>query len=235
MGEARRTLLMLIGEVKEIAPARFGHRLVVKHLPKFPLMLNDDLQRRLSAKFANKLSLWGAMPEAHLIAIATFGLEPTGVASIESIALMIVNDNWIPFENSYDAALLDALTRERASFLKGLRYNLSLDRPLASVVLREDDAAPVAMYVVPPTPTKLIGQHLKRSRVRARWRLGFGTPASMRCLRFRSEPGGGDDRDADVAELARGIVTGGRDGKAGLESGSWSRLEPDRPMAGRAR
>ena len=90
------------------------------------------------------------MPEAHLIAIATFGLEPTGVASIESIALMIVNENWIPFESSYEAALLDALTRERASYLKGLRYNLWSDRPLASVVLRADDAEPVAMYVVPP-------------------------------------------------------------------------------------
>ena len=146
----RRLLLMLIGEVKEIAPARFGHRMVVKHLPKFPYLLNDDVHRRLSAKFANELSLWGAMPEAHLIAIATFELGPTGVASIESIALMIVNENWIPFENTYDAALLDALTRERASFLKGLRYNLGVDRPLASVVLREDDAEPVAMYVVPP-------------------------------------------------------------------------------------
>jgi hypothetical protein len=146
----RLLLLMLIGEVKEIAPARFGHWMVVKHLPKFPYLLNDDVHRRLSAKFANELSLWGAMPEAHLVAIATFELGPTGVASIESIALMIVNENWIPFENTYDAALLDALTRERASFLKGLRYNLGVDRPVASVVLREDDAEPVAMYVVPP-------------------------------------------------------------------------------------
>ena len=93
----------------------------------------------------------GAMPETHLIAIATFGLGPTGVASIESIALMIDNENWIPFEHSFDAALLDTLTQRRASFLKGLRYNLSVERPLASVVLREDGAAPIAMYIVPPT------------------------------------------------------------------------------------
>ena len=145
----RRPLLMLIGEIKEIAPARFGHRIVVKHLPKFPFMLNEDVHRRMVAKFANELSLWGAMPETNLIAIATFGLGPTGVASIEAIALMIVTENWIPFESSDEAALLDALTRARASYLKGLRYNLPTDRPLASVVLREDGFAPVAMYVVP--------------------------------------------------------------------------------------
>jgi Protein of unknown function (DUF1173) len=46
---------------------------------------------------------------------------------------------------------LEALTRRRASYLKGLRYNLAVGRPLASVVLREDGATPVAMYVVPPT------------------------------------------------------------------------------------
>ena len=62
---------------------------------------------------------------------------------------MIVTENWIPFESSDDAALLVALTRARASYLKGLRYNLPIDRPLASVVLREDGVAPVAMYIVP--------------------------------------------------------------------------------------
>ena len=147
----RRSLLMLIGEVKEIAPARYGHRIVIKHLPKFPFMANEDVHRRMSAQFANELSLWGAMSETHLIAIATFGLGALGVALIESIALMVVNENWIPLEHSFDAALLDALTRRRASYLKGLRYNLSVERPLASVVLREDGAAPIAMYIVPPT------------------------------------------------------------------------------------
>jgi Protein of unknown function (DUF1173) len=147
---SRRPLLVLIGEVKEIAAARFGHRIVVKHLPKFPFMLNEDVHRRMTAKFANELSLWASMPEAHLIAVATFGLAANGVASVETIALMVVNENWIPFEHNYDAMLLDVLTRRRASYLKGLRYNLSAGRPLASVVLREDGAAPVAMYIVPP-------------------------------------------------------------------------------------
>ena len=55
----------------------------------------------------------------------------------------------------------------------------------------------------------------------------------MRCPPFPSEASGGDDRSAEVGELARGIVTAGQDGAAGLGSGVWSRLEPDRPTAGR--
>ena len=55
--ESRRSLMMLIGEVKEIAPARYGHRIVIKHLPKFPFMANEDVHRRMNAKFANELAL----------------------------------------------------------------------------------------------------------------------------------------------------------------------------------
>ena len=145
----RRPLFLLIGEVKEIAPARYGHKLVVRHLPKFPFMLNEDIHRRMTVKFASDLSLWSVLSEGRLIAIATFGLDQAGVAQIDAVSLMVVNENWIPVEHSHDATLLDALTRKRSSFLKGLRYNLSIKEPLVSVLLREDAAGPVAMYIVP--------------------------------------------------------------------------------------
>ena len=146
-----KPLMILIGEVREIATARFGHRLVVRHLPKFPFLLDDAIHRRMAAKFAAELSLWAALPDAHLIAIATFGVDPNGVAKIDAIALMSVTENWIPFKHGYEAELIAELTRRGASFLKGLRYNLPGDRPLASVILREEGAAPVALYVAPPT------------------------------------------------------------------------------------
>ena len=150
-GDARRRqLALLIGEVKDLAPSSFGHRMIIKHLPKFPFMLSEDGHKRLTKVFANDLALWDAMPDTHLIAIATFGLGPTGLASIEAIALMVVTGNWIPFEHVHDAALIDALTKRNASFLKGLRYNMPASNPLASVVLQTDRTAPLAMYVVQP-------------------------------------------------------------------------------------
>ncbi|PZN94118.1 MAG: hypothetical protein DCF30_20830 [Hyphomicrobiales bacterium] len=144
-----RPLLLLVGEVKEIAPARAGHRLMIKHAPKFPFLLNEDIHRRLGVVFASEFSLWNANPATHLVAIATFGLDAAGVATVEATALMVVTENWIPFESTDEAALLDALTRRKISFLKGLRYNLPASQPLASVVLHEDASAPVAMFVIP--------------------------------------------------------------------------------------
>ena len=50
----------------------------------------------------------------------------------------------------YDASLVEALTRDRRRFIKGLRYNLPPARPFASAVLSAALSSPVALYIVPP-------------------------------------------------------------------------------------
>ena len=145
----RRTLAVLIGEVKEIAAARFGFRMIVKHMPGFPFMLAEDVHRRMSKAFASELALWNATPDSHLVAAATFGVDTAGIASVEAIALMVVTDRWVPIENRYDAVLVETLMKQGASFVKSLRYNLAVGQPVASVVLRRDSSPPIAMYVVP--------------------------------------------------------------------------------------
>ena len=62
----RRPLMLLVGEVKEVAQARFGQKLVIKHLPDMPLMLPDDVYRRLKARFAAEFDLADAIPGALL-------------------------------------------------------------------------------------------------------------------------------------------------------------------------
>ena len=145
----RRSLAILIGEVKEIAPARIGARLVVKHAPRFPFMLAEDVERRMKKTFANELALWDANTECHLVAVATFGVGPAGVATIEAIALMTVNENWLPVETGYEAMLVERLTKSGAGFVKTLRYNLPAARPMASLVLAREGGQSAAMYLVP--------------------------------------------------------------------------------------
>jgi hypothetical protein len=148
-GKARRLMLM-IAEVKEFAPSRYGHKLIVKHVPDFPFMLSEDLYKRLFKWFKPEIDLNDATPDSHLIAIATFAMGSTGVASIEEIALMCVNDQWIPFETRYDHMLLAALIHQHRPFVKSMRYNLSSTRPLACAVLTDVGQSPVAAYIIPP-------------------------------------------------------------------------------------
>jgi len=64
--------MMLIGELKAIEPARFGHKLVIKPLPDAPLMLDDAVWARLIRRFRRELELWELDEHGHLMVIATF-------------------------------------------------------------------------------------------------------------------------------------------------------------------
>ena len=145
-----RKLMILVGEVKDFAPTRNGHRLIVKHLPDFPLMLNEGFYRRLEVRFENELALWGADEASHLIVIATFGLAPAGLAVVDDMALMVVAENWVPYESAYEKRLVDALAKLRDRSVKGLRYNLSAEKPTAAAILQRP-SQPVALYVIPPS------------------------------------------------------------------------------------
>lgn len=145
-----RPLMIAIGEVKAIAPSRYGHKIVFKHLPDWHFMMNDDLHKRLLKRFEIELGLWNAMEDTHLMAIGTFSVGHTGVASVEEVALMTVTEGWIPFENSYEKAVIDAMVAANRRFSKGLRYNLPSSRPLASLVATDTSPEPTAMYVLPP-------------------------------------------------------------------------------------
>lgn len=143
-----RKLMILVGEVKDVTPARNGHRLVVKHMPDFPFMLDETLHRRLLAHFENELALWDADEQSHLMMIATFGIAASGLAVIEEIALMVVAENWVPYDSLYEKRLVDALAKVKARSVKGLRYNLPTNKPSAVAMLQTGNR-PVGLYIIP--------------------------------------------------------------------------------------
>lgn len=165
-----RRLQLLIGEVKEIRPSRYGHKLVIKHLPSFHFMMNHDVHKRLTTRFDTELSLWDAIEGSHLLAVATFGVNQAGVAGVEEIGLMNVTENWLPFESRLEKSLLDALTREGRRFVKGMRYNLANSRPLATAVLT-DTHPPAALYIQPvgagPDYTQALDELIRGSKTRS--------------------------------------------------------------------
>lgn len=144
-----KKLMLLIGEVRDITEARYGFKIVVRHLPDYHFMLNEDIHARLFKRFGAELGMWRANDGGHLIVVATFGVGATGYASIEEASLMMVTPEWIPVENGWEAMLVHELVEQKRSFLKGLRYNLADSRPLASVVTSDTMPKPVAMYLIP--------------------------------------------------------------------------------------
>lgn len=143
-------MMIVVGEVKMIDKARFGQKIVFKHLPDCHFMMNDDLHKRLMKRFDAEFKLWEALEDTHMIAIGTFGVNQAGFATLDELALMVVDANWIPIENQYEKEVIDEMVRQKRVFIKGLRYNLSQKRPLASLVTADIEPIPTAMYVIPP-------------------------------------------------------------------------------------
>ncbi|MBE7190871.1 MAG: DUF1173 domain-containing protein [Gordonia polyisoprenivorans] len=145
-GSSSRPLLLLVGEVKEISPSRFGHKMVIKHMPDAPVMLDDDIHRRMLTTFADDLALWEAGEHHHLMVIATFSVGPTGLASAVRLALMCTDEHWLPIANDYDRLLITAAVDQQRRFTVGMRYNLPADTPLAALTLTDTDPVTAVHY-----------------------------------------------------------------------------------------
>lgn len=144
-----KKLMLVIAEVKDIVEARYGFKIIAKHLPDVPLMLAEDIYKRMTKRFAAELALWRNDSNNHLLVIGTFGITPTGYATIEEASLMLTTPEWIPAENGWDAMLVRDLVTNKRQFLKGLRFNLPTGKPLASAVTADTSPTPVAMYLLP--------------------------------------------------------------------------------------
>jgi len=134
--------LILIGEVKEIVPARFGYKALVKHLPDQAFALETSLYRRLERRFNAQLSLWGTHDCLHMMTIATFTLSCAGVPSLEEMSLMPVTSEWLPVDDEFDWQLTARLVNEGRSFRKTLRYNMATGHQLPTALLTDTDEAP---------------------------------------------------------------------------------------------
>jgi hypothetical protein len=140
-------LLILIGEVKEIAPVRYGCRMLVKHVPDQGFALDESIFHLMALRFEQKLSLWGSSDDLHMVVIATFTVNGIGVPTIHELSLMPLTAQWLPVEDAFEAQLIGRLVREQRSFVKCLRYNLGHGTEQTSAMLLDAVGAPVPLGV----------------------------------------------------------------------------------------
>ena len=145
---ATKQLLLLIGEVKGFSESPLGKRLIVKHAPDYNFIVADDLFIRLNKRYLTELSAIG-IDGIHVMVIATFSLNYKMVPTIEEMSLMLVSEEWLPFENEYEHNLVDLMVKSGRRFIKGLRYLQAFTKPMASCLLTDLGTGPVALYIVP--------------------------------------------------------------------------------------
>jgi Protein of unknown function (DUF1173) len=143
-------LMLLIGEVKEVVPARYGYKAVIKHVPDQAFALDEPLYRRLTRCFDSELALWACADTVHMIMVATFGVSEAGTPAISEMSLVPVTAQWLPVEDSFERQLVECLVADGRGFIKGLRYNLHRDPCIASVTLTDVGDTGSLMFVIAP-------------------------------------------------------------------------------------
>jgi len=146
-----KPLMLVLGEVKEMASNALGHRITIKHVPDLVFMLADDIAKRVTKTYTDEIQRRAARADSHLIVFGTFERSDSGVLWFHEIVLINLTNEWIPFESMDEHLLLDELCRSKRRFIKSLRFNLPKLRPLSSVVLTDTGAVSTALYVVPDT------------------------------------------------------------------------------------
>jgi len=145
--QGAQPLMLLIGEVKEIAASRYGHRVLIKHVPDQAFAIDEQLYPRLQRRFETEFDLWGTSDDPRLVAIATFGLSTSGVPGIAQMSLLVANAQWLPTEDAFELHLIDQLVRTGRSFVKGLRYGMGRNFQLVTATLLDSDSSPLAMVI----------------------------------------------------------------------------------------
>ena len=144
---AGHPLLLLIAELKEVVPARFGFKAVIKHVPDQSFALDRQLHRRMSNHFARELLLWAASDSIHMMVIATFGLNSAGLPALEELSLMPVTAQWIPVDDEYDERLEERLVHDARAFVKLQTHDTRSAFSRASAMLLDaaGDAVPLRL------------------------------------------------------------------------------------------
>jgi hypothetical protein len=141
-------LLMMVGAVNPMLQVGADYHITFKDLPNFPFIVGSTLRDQMFRNLGREMRLAQTLSPGHLVMLGTVRVEKEGTAFFEEIALMYVNEKWIPYENIYERDLLDELIKDERCFLRLLRYNRPSSNPMPSFLLTDCGDAPVSIYVI---------------------------------------------------------------------------------------
>ena len=179
---SRDAIMILVGEVKSIEKARFGEKMLIKHLPEWPFLIDEDMARRFHNRFAVEEALWQSDTEGgHLMMAASFSISASGLPQLYELSVMPVTRDWLPYEGLEERALLMKSVESRRRFVKGMRVNLPASRPIASLTFTDTPQEATAIYLTrnlpDPAYDKALADLMRTQGVRhVTWRTGDDLP-----------------------------------------------------------
>jgi len=213
--EGIHPLLVVVGELKELADGPLGGRAVIKHLPDLNLLVSNDLMKKLKRHFGHVIETVQTGAGLTLILACTVRLASPGKYAIEAATLMMVNAQWIPIENHYERIVAEALIAAQRSFFKVLRYGAPSTVAYANFALRDVGDGQFPMDIVIEGADK-DGARAKEELIQKRGEVGWvwrtGQSLQMPALPAPSTA------SARAGQLARAATEAARNSEAAPET-----------------
>jgi hypothetical protein len=146
-------LALLVAELKDLLERGDGYSMVLKHLPDCPLALDAATGQQLARRFERELLAKAQQPDTRLVVGCTIRPADEGLGHVDTLAMMAVTPEWIPFGHLLERALLGELVRQGRRFLKPLAYEAGTSAAFASALLLDAGDVPVPLHVVAPGAT----------------------------------------------------------------------------------
>jgi hypothetical protein len=149
-GDFKHKLMLVIGELKEFTEAKFGYRLVLKHMADCPLWLNADAAARMRRHFEASLYAWQTQAPVRLVVACTIRGTEQQNYQVDTATVMMTTINWVPIDNLFEKTVADALTKEGRRFRKQLRYDAPASAAFPNFFLLDVGGEPVALDILHP-------------------------------------------------------------------------------------
>ncbi|WP_043727570.1 DUF1173 family protein [Kutzneria sp. 744] len=137
VGPVRRHALVL-GELRDIVPARFSMRVQFAHLPD-AAYASPELIERVQNSYRVAFTDEHSRNSGRRIALCVISRSPKGYLRVDDMAVMPTNFAYIPVDSSYELTMADALISAGRVFIKPLRYDPDLMATLPDFVLIDTD------------------------------------------------------------------------------------------------
>ena len=150
----KQKLMIVIGEIKSMEKITLGYKLLIKHMPDCPLMLDTKSGGKILKQHEHLFAMRDMQQGVRLIAVVTVTMKGYADYRVDTMNIAMTTDHWIPIENSFEKALADALTLARRQFIKPLSFDTPSSIAFSNFLLQDAAREPLPLNIVLPTANK---------------------------------------------------------------------------------
>jgi hypothetical protein len=147
--DGRERFALLLGEIAEAKPTRYGHRFLIKHLKEYAFWVAESVWLSFVRRFEREAAALSPAAEDVLVLgmLILSSARKVGHFNVVGGSLMRVTPQFIPIHSRYEALVAGALVEENRAFIKPLRYDARESEVFPDFLLLDAGDRPLPMEI----------------------------------------------------------------------------------------